>query len=127
MEKTNDIICTIMNNGQEHSLHKCHNLNYEKAKYLFSLFDDNNCENTDDLIIEFADKNCDFMIHGYIANVYETTADAFMLSVIFNKKNVISKLLNTNEDKMNKIYTFGLGLTTTPREMLREFDMLTSK
>ncbi len=117
MNRTADNWYTIMNNKQEHSLHKSHNEDYEKSKYLFSLFDDKS-ENTDELIIDFANKNADFMVHCYIANVFETTADAFMLAAIFNKWDVINKLLETNKHKVDKLYAVGLGLNTTPRELI---------
>ena len=117
MNRNIDICYTIVNNNQEHSLHKTHNKDYEKSKYLFSLFDDN-CENADELIIEFANKNCEFYIHCYIANVFETTSDAFMLSVIFNKTNVINKLLETNKHKTDQNYAFGLGLNQTPQQLI---------
>ena len=63
-------------------------------------------------------KVCQILIHCYIGNVFETTADAFMLSVIFNKSNVIQALLHTNKDKLNKHYAHGLGLSCTPRQLL---------
>jgi hypothetical protein len=107
-----------MNNKQEHSLCKTHNEeDYEKSSYLFSLFGDN-CENADELIIDFANKYDNFMVHCYIGNVFETTSDAFMLSVIFNKKNVVEKLMETNKHKLDKSYTYGLGMYTTPRELI---------
>ena len=114
----NTALYTIISNNQEHSLHKSHNEDFEKSKYLFSLFQDNTVENADKLIIDFANNHCDFMVHCYIANTFETTADAFMLSVMFNKKKVIETLLESNTHKLDKLYGFGLGLMTTPRELL---------
>ncbi len=119
MNRTNNNWYTIMNNKQEHSLNKNHNEDYELSKYLFSLFDDKS-ENTDELIIDFANKHGEVMTHCYIANVFEVTADAFMLAVIFNKQNVINKLLETNKHKLDSPYAFGLGLTTTPRELIEQ-------
>lgn len=74
--------------GQSHSLHEYHSINeYDKALYLFSLFDDQ-CENSDELIIEFSNKYPDFQLKCYLANKFETTADVFTLCVIFGKKNI---------------------------------------
>ena len=109
---------TITNNNQQHSMNVCHNTNFEKAKYLFSLFNDNNNKNTDDLIFDFAMLNNDFTIYFYIANVFETNADVFMLSIIFNKINVFNKLLETNKQKLDKLYIFGTGMYITPRDLL---------
>jgi hypothetical protein len=115
MNNTENNWYTIMNNGQKHSLHKSHNS--EQSAYLFSLFDDN-YENADELIVDYANKQSDVMVHCYIGNVFETTADAFMLSVIFNKQNVIEKLLKINQHKLDKPYGLGLGLNVTPRDLL---------
>ena len=109
---------TIVNKNKEHSIYECHNTDFSKAMYLFSLFDDSTNKNTDEAIIDFARLNNDFTVDCYIANTFETKADAFMLSVIFNKTNVYNKLLETNEHKLDKRYPFGLGMTTTPRKLL---------
>ncbi len=119
MNRTNNDYYTIINNTQEHSLNKNHNEDYEQSKYLFSLFDDKS-ENADELIIDFANKYGDFMVRCYVANIFEVTADAFMLATIFNKQNVINKLLETNKHKLDSPYAFGLGMNTTPRELIEQ-------
>lgn len=112
-------ICTISAFGQKHSLMECHNENnYKEAKYLFSLFDEK-CENIDDQIVEFSNKNPDFELHCYICDVFEATVDAFMLSVIFGLPTVVKRLIKSNEHKLDKNYPYGLGLTSTPRELLK--------
>lgn len=93
---------TISVNEQSHTLHEYYDATineYEKAYYLFSLFDDR-CENSDELIIEFSNKYPDFKLKCYLANRFETTADIFTLCLIFGKKTLIDKLLETNPDRM---------------------------
>jgi len=116
--KTFQSCTTISTIGTTHSLHEEHNQDtYEQASYLFSLFDDG-CMNSDELIVQFANENPDFELFCYIQNVFETRADAFMLSSIFCKKKVLRQLMKTNKHKLDKLYPYGLGLMSTPREVL---------
>jgi hypothetical protein len=64
---------SIINHNRQHTIEKSHNVDFEKSKQLFQLFDDN-CANSDDLIIKFANEYPNFELHCYVANVFETTA-----------------------------------------------------
>lgn len=107
----------ISTNGQIHSLHECHNEDYEKAKQLFSLFDDA-CENADELIIEFNKQNPDFEINCYIANTFDTVADAFMMSAVFQKTKAFQAISQHSPEKLNKAYVYGTGMSATPAETI---------
>ena len=113
--------CTIHYKGQKHILFSTHNKDYEKASYLFSLFDED-CDNADELIIDFANKHGDFMVFCYIGRVFEVKADAFMLSAIFQKQRVFDILSETNQHKLNQQYVYGLGMLLTPYQAIHNLE-----
>lgn len=113
------VFTSIYINGSQQILEMVHNKSYEKAKYIFELFDDSVINKSFESILEF---DQDFKFKFYIDNKVECVFDAFMMACLIKNMHLVKFLLESNENKLNCEYQFGTDNYTTPfTELVKNF------
>lgn len=100
---------TFIINNQEHTLVYSNDSNIEEK--IFNNFAD--CAYNEQILYELSHQYPNLEIKVFVANVFETCADIFMLACIFGKNKLVKRIYLENLNKVNKEYVFG-PIKTTP-------------
>lgn len=107
---------TITLNGKTQTIESDHNEeDFEKAVQIFMLFDDDFINKELDNIVKF-DPN--FKFRFYYDQLIECIFDTFMMVCFIGNTKLISKMYDSNVEKLNNFYCFGTNQHITPFSMI---------